>query len=193
MPQRPTRERVPPIPSTRLAMIALLMSELMLFTGLIGMYLIVRLAAPAWPPPGQPRLPLPVTTLNTLLLFASLVPMTRALRAIQRDDQDAAVRGVTITAGLGATFLVVQGTEWFRLVQHGLTLGSSLYGGAFYLIIGCHAVHVLTAVVWLAVVAALARRHRFSRSAHAGLEMCTIYWYFVSALWAVLFPLVYLY
>jgi cytochrome c oxidase subunit 3 len=192
MPRQPPLERVPPIPPTRIAMVALIMSELMLFAGLIGMYIVVRYSHPTWPPPDQPRLPLLVTTINSLVLFASLWPMTSALRAIQRADSVAAARLLSVTTLLGASFLAVQGGEWTRLVQHGLTLASSQYGGAFYVLIGCHALHVLAAVVWLVVVTLLARRGRFSADAHAGIEMCTIYWYFVCGLWAVLFPLVYL-
>jgi cytochrome c oxidase subunit 3 len=189
----PPLERAPRIASHQIAMIAVIMSEMMLFAGLLGMYLVVRLSATMWPPADQPRLPLVVTALNTLVLFGSLVPMTGALRAIRRGDVTLAARRLVVTSLLGTLFLAVQGAEWFRLVRHGLTLGSSLYGGAFYVVIGCHALHVLTAVVWLGVVAALASRGRFSAMRHAGLEMCAIYWYFVSGLWALLFPLVYLY
>jgi cytochrome c oxidase subunit 3 len=193
MPRRPAVERAPPIASTRIAMIALITSELMLFAGLIGMYLVIRLSPTVWPPAGQPRLPLLVTALNTVVLFASVVPITLALRRIRRDDRRAAARWVGVTMGLGTLFLAVQGAEWIRLVHHGLTLASSQYGGAFYVLIGCHAVHVLTAVVWLAIVTVLTHRGRFAATSHAGLEMCAIYWYFVAGLWAVLFPLVYLY
>lgn len=193
MPSRQPLERVPPVASHRLAMIALLTSELMLFAGLIGMYLVVRLSAATWPPADQPRLPLLVTTLNTLVLFGSLVPMTGALRAIRRDDHETTARDLRVTTAIGTLFLAIQGVEWARLVGHGLTLASSLYGGAFYVLIGCHALHVLTAVAWLGIVATLASRRRFTAGSHAGLEMCAIYWYFVSGLWAILFPLVYLY
>jgi heme/copper-type cytochrome/quinol oxidase subunit 3 len=193
MPRRPPIERVPPIASTRIAMIALITTELMLFAGLVGMYLVIRLSAPTWPPAGQPRLPLLVTTLNSLVLFGSLVPMTTALRAVGRGEQVRTVRALLATTALGVAFLLVQGLEWTRLVHHGLTLASSQYGGAFYLLIGCHAAHVLAAVVWLGAVTALARRGRWRPDAYAGLEMCAIYWFFVAALWAGLFPLVYLY
>lgn len=193
MPRQPPLERVPPVPPTRIAMAALIMSETMLFAGLIGMYLVVRLSHAEWPPADQPRLPLFVTALNTGVLFGSLWPMTRALRAIQRGDRAAAAHALTWTTLAGAAFLAVQGAEWTRLVHHGLTLASSQYGGAFYVVIGCHALHVLAAVVWLAIVTVLARLGRFDASAHAGIEMCTIYWYFVCGLWAFLFPLVYLY
>jgi heme/copper-type cytochrome/quinol oxidase subunit 3 len=193
VPQRHPVERVPPVASTRIAMIALITTELMLFTGLIGMYLVIRLASPVWPPPDQPRLPLLVTALNSLALFASLVPMTRALRALLFDDTVRTTRLLVWTTGLGILFLAVQGFEWTRLVNHGLTLASSQYGAAFYLVIGCHALHVLAAVVWLTVVTVLAYRGRLRRPQYDRLEMLAIYWYFVAALWAVLFPLVYLY
>src|SRR5207249_3924970 len=81
------------------------------------------------------------------LLFASAVPMTRALGAVRRNDRPALVRALALTLLLGTTFLAVQGLEWVRLVRHGLTLGSSMYGAAFYTLIGCHGVHVLIAVL----------------------------------------------
>ena len=182
----------PAVSNTRLAIVVVITAETMLFTGLIGMYLVFRLSAPEWPPPDLPRLPAAVAALNTLVLFASLVPLTRALRAVRR-GREAGRRGVHVAAALGAVFLAVQGAEWVRLLRHGLTPSSSNYGGAFYLLIGCHAVHVLVAVLWLATVAVLVERGHFSARRYAGFEMSTIYWYFVCGLWAFLFPLVYLY
>ena len=183
----------PPVSNTRIAMIVVIAGESMLFAGLIGMYLVFRLSAREWPPANLPRLPLGMTAANTLVLFASVMPLRRALRAVRRDDRGTLVHGIQRTALLGALFLAVQGLEWARLLRHGLTLGGSMYGATFYALIGCHGVHVLAAVTWLAVVALLARRGAFQARRHAGLEMCAIYWYFVCALWVVLFPLVYLY
>ena len=107
--------------------------------------------------------------------------------------QVAAGRSATWAAVLGGLFVAIQGAEWLRLVNHGLTLGGSVYGGAFYVLIGCHALHVLAAIVFVAAVTVLVRRGRIDASRHAPLEMCATYWYFVVALWLGLFPLVYLY
>jgi heme/copper-type cytochrome/quinol oxidase subunit 3 len=196
MPRRPPprarQESAPPVSNARLAMIVLIAAESMLFAGLIGTYLVFRLSAPTWPPRDQPRLPLAVTTVNTVLLLSSTLPMRRALRADRGGDRRALVRALGLTAVLGAGFLAVQGIEWIRLVSHGLTLGGGMYGATFYLLIGCHGVHVLAAVLWLVAVTVLARRGALGRSLPAVLEMCSIYWYFVCALWVVLFPLVYL-
>jgi heme/copper-type cytochrome/quinol oxidase subunit 3 len=180
------------VSNTRLAMIVVIAAETMLFVGLIGTYLVFRLAARTWPPADLPRLPLAVTAVNTAILLASLVPMTRALRGVRREETALVRRALLHTAVLGGVFLLVQGGEWIRLVGHGLTPGGSMYGATFYLLIGCHGVHVLTAVGWLLVTAVLAHGGRFTAQRHGALEMCGIYWYFVCALWVVLFPLVYL-
>src|SRR5262249_56502794 len=108
---------------------------------------------------------------SAVVLFASLVLLGAALRAVRRNDRRRLVRAIALTAGLGTAFLAVQGAEWVRLVHHGLTLASGTYGATFYVLIGCHGVHVLVAVAWLGVVAALARRGTVRPTRHAGREM----------------------
>jgi cytochrome c oxidase subunit 3/cytochrome o ubiquinol oxidase subunit 3 len=88
-------------------------------------------------------------------------------------------------------FLVVQGSEWVRLLRHGLTLSTGVYASTFYTLIGTHAAHVAAAVVWLGGVLVLARRGRFDGGASTAVEVCAVYWAFVCVLWLVLFALVY--
>jgi heme/copper-type cytochrome/quinol oxidase subunit 3 len=97
-----------------------------------------------------------------------------------------------ITGVLGVTFLAIQGSEWVRLVAHGLRLSSGMYGGTFYTLIGLHGLHVTAGVLWLCGVVALAMRGRYNSRNAAGVELCAAYWYFVCAIWPVLFGLVYL-
>ena len=125
-----------------LAIMMLIASEMMLFSGLIGSFLIFRLQAPFWPPPALPRLPIAVTWVNTFVLLSSALTMTLALRAVHRSRQRLLRRYLLATLALGVTFLAVQGGEWVRLVAHGLKLSSGMYGGTFYLLIGCHGAHV---------------------------------------------------
>src|ERR1700730_13872014 len=51
------RER-PFISRAMLAVLMVIGTEMMLFSGLIGSFLIFRLQAAFWPPPGLPRLPI---------------------------------------------------------------------------------------------------------------------------------------
>ncbi len=188
----PSGPREPVVSSARLAMVLLMGTETMLFTGLAGVFVMFRVSSLAWPPPGQPYLPLAVTALNTVILLSSAYTMRGAVTAMRRGDQRHLRDGLVITALLGSTFLLIQGFEWVRLIGHGLTLSSSIYGATFYTLIGLHGVHVLAAVIWLLVVLVGSVLGRYSPQRHVGVEICGMYWYFVCALWPVLFVLVYL-
>jgi cytochrome c oxidase subunit III len=182
----------PFISSGMIAILMVIASETMLFSGLIGSFLIYRLSAPFWPPPAMPRLPIAVTWVNTFVLLTSAGTMTLALRAVHQSRQRLTRRYLLATLALGVTFLAVQGSEWVRLVAHGLKLSSGMYGGTFYLLIGCHGAHVTAGVIWLACVVCFAMSGRYNaRNSHA-IEMCAVYWYFVCAVWPLLFGLVYL-
>jgi heme/copper-type cytochrome/quinol oxidase subunit 3 len=92
---------------------------------------------------------------------------------------------------LGTLFVLIQGSEWTRLIRHGLTLSTGAYGATFYTLIGAHALHVVGALIWLAVVALGSRAPRSPAEQTGRVEALAIYWFFVCALWLVLFALVY--
>lgn len=167
-------------------------TETMLFAALISAYLILRAASDNWPPLGQPRLPVAVTGLNTLVLLASAVTMRCATIAGGKHETDRANTWLSVTVLLGVAFLIVQGTEWSRLLHYGLNASSSTFGATFYTLIGCHATHVLAAVLTLLVIRFRLRRGgRFSHIRHGTLETVELYWLFVVAVWPILYVLVY--
>ena len=183
-----------PTSNARLAILILLGAEIMFFAGLIGTFLVFRLGSVTWPPPSQAdvRLPIGVTGINTIVLLFSGYTMLRALLSARKDSQNELRRWLLVTGVLGAIFLVVQGSEWVRLVHHGFTLSSGVYGSIFYVLIGCHALHALVAVIWELSVFAKALGGCYSTDRHVGVEICAIYWTFVVVLWPILYVMVYL-
>jgi cytochrome c oxidase subunit III len=179
-----------PIASNVLAVAIFIASEVMLFGGLLSAFMILRAENSQWPPLGQPRLPLLVTTLNSLILFASGWTVIRAVRTA--GARDALINWLSLTLLLGAVFLFVQGSEWIRLIHFGLTVSSSVYGGLFYTLVGIHAIHVMGAVVALCVVLRLARQGRYSPEDYSGVVACSLYWCFVVLLWGAIYVTVYL-
>jgi cytochrome c oxidase subunit III len=192
-PAPPVRPNVTVGSNAWVAMLMFLGAEAMFFAGLIGAYIVFRVGATIWPPPFQPRLPIGVTGVNTVILLASAVTMRLSMRAVRANDGKQLIRLLACTAALGGIFLAIQGVEWFRLIHFGLTVSSSVYGGLFYTLIGFHGAHVLGALIWLLVVFTAAKRGRFSNQRHVGLQTCAMYWTFVVGLWPVLYGLVYLY
>ncbi len=191
-PPPPTRPE-PAISNARLGLMMFIGAEVMFFAGLIGAFLVLRLSSEVWPPPSQPRLPVWITGFNTLVLLSSAFTMQRALSAARLRDQVGLSGWLLVTGFLGAFFLCIQGYEWVRLIGFGLTMWSGLYGSTFYALIGLHGLHVIGALVWVGVVWLLARQGRYGAGRTVGVEICTMYWTFVVALWPVLYGLIYLY
>jgi cytochrome c oxidase subunit III len=185
-------------PSPRLApngvvgMLIFLSTEVMLFAGMVSAYLILKAGTGVWPPEGQPRLPLEVTFANTLVLLASGVAMWSAVKTARQGTPEQLERRLAIAGLLGLLFLAVQGFEWMRLLQHGLSIRRGLYGATFMTVIGTHATHVLCGVLGILLVLRRAGARQYSAAEHTDVLVCGLFWGFVVAVWPVLYVLVYL-
>jgi heme/copper-type cytochrome/quinol oxidase subunit 3 len=182
----------PPVGNAYLAMLLFIGADVMFFAGLIGAFVVFRFGTVDWPPPNQPRLPVEVTGVNTVILLASGYTMLRTWRRLRNWNRQRILNGLTVTAVLGSIFLLVQGNEWVKLLGYGLTLSSGVYGAIFYTLIGCHAVHVLGAVTWLVAVLIMLKKGSFSARRHVGIKLAGMYWFLVVGLWPILYTLVYL-
>jgi cytochrome c oxidase subunit 3 len=187
-----SRGRGPTIPNAVIGTLVFLGAEAMFFGGLISAFLVLRAGNEVWPPPDQPRLPVAVTAVNTLILLSSAYTMRRAADGVRRDRGQALRQWLAATAALGTLFLCVQGVEWIRLVSYGLSATSSTYGGTFYTLIGCHGLHVFGGVIVLLGVLRNALRGRYSARSCAAVEATRLYWLFVVGVWPILYVLVYL-
>lgn len=191
-PDRDPAPRRPGLDNLRLAILFFIGAETMFFAALISGLLVLRLGTAVWPPPLQPRLPVAVTGVNTLVLLASSWAMLVAGRGLRNDDRRTLLRGLAGAAALGTLFLAVQGYEWARLLSFGLTVTSGTYGSTFYTLIGTHALHVVGALIWLGITLGLAARGRFAEGRTSPVRACAMYWHFVVGLWPVLYVTVYL-
>jgi cytochrome c oxidase subunit 3 len=182
------------VPNAVLGMIVFVAAEVMFFAALISAHTIARASAVGgmWPPPGQPRLPFERTAINTAALLASGVLLWMADRAWHRDPQitpKIAQRYLEASIFLGAAFVSLQGIEWVRLIREGLTLTSSSHGSFFYLIVGTHALHAFVAIAALVWVYAQMRAKTLRDDVFTATQ---IFWYFVVALWPIIYLRVYL-
>src|SRR5579859_1063245 len=114
-----------PINTGKLAMWLFLVTEIMFFTGLIGVYLILRNGQPsgAWPKPHDVHLIEWVGALNTFVLICSSLTVVLAHLAIGRGDVKQAVIYLAVTLALGVVFLVVKGIEYQGKFEHQILPG----------------------------------------------------------------------
>jgi len=169
-------------------MLIFVLSEIMFFSALISAHMVVKSQAGVWPPPGQPRLPVEFTAVNTSFLMVSGFVLFLAGRAFKREPARA---GAPLygAIGLGALFVGLQGVEWARLLGDGLTVSSSTHGAFFYLIVGLHALHAVSAILGLGWVAL--RLHRGVATLEQ-LQTAQVFWAFVVGVWPFIYWQVYL-
>lgn len=171
-----------------LGMSLFVLTEIMIFGGMISAFNVVRASAVVWPPPGQPRLPIEETAINTLALLASGVCMLIAQRRFAVSRPSARLP-LTLALVLASFFVVFQGWEWVSLIGEGLTMTSSSLGSFFYLIVGMHALHVVAAI---AMLFQTWRRHARGWLQPSQLATTAVFWYFVVGAWPLIYWRVYL-
>ena len=183
------------LPTTRkiisdgvIGMSLLIATELMFFAGLISAY-IVNKAGASWPPPGQPRLPIEITAVNTfILLFSSITLYLFSKKYAEGNGK----KLLLVTMLLGITFVTIQGVEWIKLLQFGLTTTYSLYGAFFYTLIGAHGFHVIVGLCILLYLLLSVNKKSSNEKLLDRISACSMYWYFVVGIWHILYILVYL-
>jgi cytochrome c oxidase subunit 3/cytochrome o ubiquinol oxidase subunit 3 len=97
-----------------------------------------------------------------------------------------------LTIVLGGTFMYGTGQEWHRLIyEHGLTISTNLFGTTYYSLVGLHAFHVTAGLIMLCIVALFGLVGRVGAQHSRRLEVLSMYWHFVDAVWVVVFTVVY--
>lgn len=176
----------------RTGMLFFLAAEAMFFAGLISAYVVLSARFTAWPPSGQPRLPVTVTGFNTLILLWSGLALVLAARMRAKATARKEFLTWLLLAVIGgAAFLAIQGKEWVELIDYGLATANSVYAGTFYAVIGVHALHVLGGGMALAGLVFKAFRSRDNTHFEAFFAATRMYWYFVVGVWPILYWIVY--
>ena len=184
--QRPIRGGRPPrvggISPRRFGMRLLLLSLGILFAAGLAGYLIIRLRADVWPPPGSPELPggLWVSTAILAVLSAVLVMAVGRARAGRPSET---ARLLAAATALGAAFLVAQAANWLRLEAGG---ERTMLVFGFWMLTVLHALHVLGGLVPLAIATARAGRGRYLNDPEP-VELVASYWHFLGLTWLAIF------
>ena len=175
------------IPTGRLAVWWVIASEIVIFGGLLGSYIMHRLNHDAWSEHAA-NTNVYIGTFNTLVLLTSSLSAVLAHKAADEGNGPKAARFLYLTMLGGLTFAVVKGLEWNMEISHGFTITSNTFWSFYYTAAGLHALHVIAGVIIMGIVAQAAKKglelHR--------VELIGVYWHFVDVVWIFLFPLLYI-
>ena len=129
----------------------------------------------------------------TSVLLLSSFFMNRAEASMEHGDRRGFVLGISVTLALGVLFVAgVLGIEWPSAIAEGITPDASGGAAVFFMMTGMHALHVVTGLIFLAVVLRKGLKGMYSQEKHWGVEAAAVYWHFVDVVWIFFYPALYL-
>ena len=170
-------------------MACLIIAESAIFTIFVVAYLFYAGKSLTGP---TPREVLEVPIFFTICLLSSSLTIHFAGKFLERGKQSVFLALWFLTIVLGALFLFGTAQEWHRLIyEHGLTISTNLFGTTYYSLVGLHAFHVTVGLLMLLIVFLFGLAGRLTREQSARVEVLSLYWHFVDAVWVVVFTVVY--
>jgi cytochrome c oxidase subunit III len=174
----------------RIGIWALIASEIVLFAGLLGSFMLFRMSRLDWAEEST-HLNVIAGTANTLILLFSNFFMMKAAAAVDEGKSNEAKAPLALTILLGLTFLAVKAYEYSVDFAHGETPSSNSFWSFYFLLTGVHGLHIIGGCFAITLL--------WARSIHGTLEpvkqrvfLTAMYWSFVEIVWFFLFPLLYL-
>ncbi len=170
-------------------MACLIAAESAIFTIFVVAYLFYAGKSPTGP---TPREVLETPIFYTICLLSSSLTIHFASKLLERGRRGSFLGLWFLTIALGGLFLYGTGQEWHRLIyERGLTISTNLFGTTYYSLVGLHASHVIAGLLMLTIVFLLGLAGRVGPEQSARVEVLSLYWHFVDAVWVVVFTVVY--
>jgi nitric oxide reductase NorE protein len=129
--------------------------------------------------------------INTLLLLCGSILVVRGIRAMRTGSRNA-TRLFALCWLTGLWFVVNKFIEYGMVIHDGHTIGTNLFYGYYFIFTIVHLIHLVFAMIGMAVVVRISRRPVYTARDQRWAEVFGAYWHLVDLLWVVLFPLIYL-
>ncbi|HSQ55051.1 MAG TPA: cytochrome c oxidase subunit 3 [Gemmata sp.] len=204
--------------SERLGMWMFLATEVLFFGGLFGAYTCYRLWYPAEFEFASSFLNRTFATINTVFLITSSLTMTLAIRSARLGDRSGLYRNLLLTFALGSAFMVVKGFEYAEDFHEGILPGISSFGVTpekeniktkaeaagldtgkirlflcfYYIMTGIHGIHILVGLGCMLWLLQQTYANNIPPANYSTVEVVSLYWHLVDAIWLFLMPLLYL-
>jgi len=174
----------------RVGMISLIVAECAIFTIFVVAYIFYIGKSLSGP---MPKDVLEIPIFNTICLLSSSLTIHLAVRALRSARVNAFGLWWFVTMVLGTIFLVGTGREWQHLIfEKGLTVSTNLFGTTYYSLVGLHAFHVTVGLIGIVLAMIFTLLGKVEPVHGERVEVFSMYWHFVDAVWVVVFTVVYI-
>jgi cytochrome c oxidase subunit III len=171
------------------AMVCLIIAEAAIFIIFVVAYIFYLGKSLSGPKPSD-VLELPI--FSSICLLSSSITAHFAVSTLRKANVRACAAWLGGTILLGGIFITSTGIEWQHLIyDKGLTIKTNLFGTTFYSLVGLHASHVILGLCMLTIAFFCALSGKMNEHHAEKLEVLSLYWHFVDAVWIIVFAVVY--
>lgn len=190
--------------TAELGMWVWLITELLLFSGLLVTALVLRTLHPHSVEAAAQHLKLWIGGVNTVILITSSLVMTGAIEMSKLGRARDVTRCLLATGALGAGFLVLKCYEYYRDYAEHMTpflkrpyeLGadgaSQLFVNLYWVTTILHFGHLSIGIGIVWTMAWLVGRPHYLAHHQNRVEITGLYWHFIDLVWLIVYPSLYL-
>ena len=175
--ERPTRMH-----PHKFVMWLFIVSIVMIFASLTSAY-IVRQGEGEWMNFEMPS----IFYYSSAIILLSSVCMHWAVNNARNNNLPLLKVSIILTAIFGGVFLAMQYIGFQDLMEMGVFFDGNVGGSFFYVLVGVHAAHLVSGVIFLLIMVIAAFRYKVHSKQMTKIEICATYWHFLDALWLYLF------
>jgi cytochrome o ubiquinol oxidase subunit 1 len=168
-----------------------LLSDFILFAGFYAAYAVLSHATAGGPSPAH-LFDLKTVALETGLLLLSSFACGMATLASNVRNMLWTQFSYVITGLLGLGFLVLEFSEFARMIADGSGPGRSAFLSAFFALVGLHGLHVTVGLLWLGTIMAQVWAKGFRSDINRRGQCFALFWHALDIIWVGIFTNVYL-
>ncbi|WP_308637199.1 cytochrome o ubiquinol oxidase subunit III [Paenibacillus silvisoli] len=168
-----------------------LITDCILFAALFAVYIVLHGSTAGGPGPKE-IFEMPGVIVETFILLTSSFTSGLAVLAMNAGSRKGLIGWLIVTILLGASFIGLEVTEFVKLVHEGHTISTSAFLSGFFTLVGTHGLHVSLGICWITAVIIQLARHGITPVTKRKVQITSLYWHFLDAVWIFVFTIVYL-
>ncbi|MDR3642280.1 MAG: cytochrome o ubiquinol oxidase subunit III [Candidatus Doudnabacteria bacterium] len=168
-----------------------LMTDLIMFSALFAAYAVLRNNTFGGPGGGD-IFNLPFVLTETFILLTSSFTCGLATVSINQKKLKQALWWLGATFLLGASFLIMELTEFHRLIADGNGPQRSAFLSSYFTLVGAHGLHIAVGLLWMIIAGIVAYKRGLTEKTASQLTRLALFWHFLDLVWIFIFTIVYL-
>ncbi len=168
-----------------------LMTDLLMFAGLFASFSVLR--GNTFGGPGEKDIyQLPLVLAETFILLISSFTAGLAVYFADKGKLRAVFALLVTTGILGATFLVLELTEFAHLIAEGNSFQRSGFLSSYFSLVGTHGLHITAGLLWLSIILVFLAKRGLNHGMVRKVTLFSTFWHFLDIVWIFIFTIVYL-